>query len=199
MIRKNRKRRRKERIENKHKEDGIIKKIRKIRPIPTVKSFNERFPNYNDYMISTEWKLMKGFLFSYTKKQCVCCLKKKNIDVHHRSYTRIGTLNEIKDLIPVCRTCHDEIHFIQDRDNIPVYKATKIHISLTSHLRKKKRYKQPKKVIVNKQVSRLDVLKHSSKINKKHQLIKELRLKGIRTDFSNLDFQVIQKLHTKYV
>ena len=62
-------------------------------------------PNYNDYMQSPEWKKKKESI----KRVCYICGSEKNINVHHRSYSRLGHETE-RDLIALCQECHSDVH-----------------------------------------------------------------------------------------
>lgn len=41
--------------------------------------------------------------------KCKCCGKNGRIDIHHIDVNR--TNNSIKNLVPVCRSCHKSIHY----------------------------------------------------------------------------------------
>lgn len=76
--------------------------------------------NYYEYIKSEEWKQTRKRFYSSKmykvlcengKWSCYCCgTKDKPLDLHHRSYKRLGRENISLDLVPVCRECHNEIH-----------------------------------------------------------------------------------------
>lgn len=51
-------------------------------------------------------------LYVYGNK-CKCCGRSENIDIHHIDVNRRN--NHIKNLIPVCRSCHKNIHYTISR------------------------------------------------------------------------------------
>ncbi len=79
------------------------------------RKFKERlkilgFSSYQDYLNSNYWKdLKEKYRRSNFPKCCLACQKKEFI-LHHRSYARIGR-EYLTDLIPLCRDCHEIIHF----------------------------------------------------------------------------------------
>ena len=77
------------------------------------------FINYYDYIQSSDWQQKrKKYYSSDLKKQfnlknswkCVCCLSDNvSLELHHRTYKRLGN-EHLKDLVCVCRSCHQLIH-----------------------------------------------------------------------------------------
>lgn len=91
---------------------------------------------YYDYIRSDRWKLIKekyysSKLYKTLKKNndgwiCYCCTaRNKPLDLHHRTYKRLGEENIAVDLVPVCRECHNEIHTAFRLEDISLWKATK--------------------------------------------------------------------------
>ena len=105
-------------------EDGEMKK-------------KSRRVHYLSYIRSLEWAKKKRMFFSSSMWKnnppgnesgwkCYCCeADNVPLDVHHRSYKRLGRENIAVDLVAVCRLCHEEIHLVGKRDKIDVWKATK--------------------------------------------------------------------------
>jgi hypothetical protein len=60
-----------------------------------------------EYLKSDEWKSLRNIVMN-SKPLCQCCSKTAS-DVHHLVYRNLVDI-KITDLLPVCRSCHDEIH-----------------------------------------------------------------------------------------
>jgi hypothetical protein len=57
---------------------------------------------------------------------CYCCFANdKPLDLHHRTYKRLGEENIAVDLVPVCRDCHEKIHKLHKSTKISLWSATK--------------------------------------------------------------------------
>ena len=69
-------------------------------------------PTYTDYLQTIHWHKIRKYMFDQpTSNKCII----KNCDntdivLHHTRYDRIGTNNEIYDLMYVCREHHNRIH-----------------------------------------------------------------------------------------
>lgn len=93
--------------------------------------------DYYNYIKSEKWKeTRKRFydsnLYKNLKKGnkgwiCYCCKSdSKPLDLHHRTYKRLGEENISVDLVPVCRDCHNDIHTLfKSVDKITLWEATK--------------------------------------------------------------------------
>lgn len=63
---------------------------------------------YREYLRSDHWKIRKKRYWKKHKRICFCC-GKFAILLHHITYSRLGgELN--KDLVPLCKNCHERIH-----------------------------------------------------------------------------------------
>ena len=58
-----------------------------------------------DHYTSIEYAQVKDILRDTHDGQCVACGKPLE-EFHHCRYDRIGTLDEIRDVVPVCNVCH---------------------------------------------------------------------------------------------
>lgn len=67
---------------------------------------------YHKYLQSDQWHATRRLAFA--KHGTVCFCGKIAIDMHHLTYERVGN-ERLDDLLPLCRTCHDSYHFIEDR------------------------------------------------------------------------------------
>ena len=90
--------------------------------------------NYYNYINSQAWKDKKREYYSSKmyktlsgsgKWKCYCCERNDvPLDLHHRTYKRLGNERINVDLVPVCRSCHDEIH-TRTRNGQQLWSATK--------------------------------------------------------------------------
>ena len=68
--------------------------------------------NYNEYIISTQWKVVKRrYINSGLPRDCPACNKKFNrsFHFHHKTYKNLG--NELlSDIVPMCCACHNAFH-----------------------------------------------------------------------------------------
>lgn len=69
---------------------------------------------YREYIQSPEWRKKRDeYWDSGLPNECYCCgtPRHSGMHLHHRTYKRLG--NEyLRDLVPVCQTCHEEIHVL---------------------------------------------------------------------------------------
>ena len=73
---------------------------------------------YRNYLQSNHWKEIKErYRNSKFKKNCYICHSPNNLDLHHKTYERLG--NEfLRDLIYLCRRCHELTHdFFNESQN----------------------------------------------------------------------------------
>lgn len=64
---------------------------------------------YNEYVGSTEWEQKKRDLFAERPRRCERCGEKKDVEVHHATYQRLGH-ELLDDLIILCEPCHKREH-----------------------------------------------------------------------------------------
>lgn len=93
--------------------------------------------DYNTYIKSDAWRAVKArYWASKLPKVCYVCGTKKRLDLHHRTYTRLGH-ERLDDLIPLCRTHHQSVHdLLKNRRS-----SAKIKL-YTAHKRVKARYQR---------------------------------------------------------
>ena len=92
-----------------------------------------QYQQYKAYLKSPEWKAKKEKFYNsrlYKKLRenggwkCYCCEENnKSLDMHHRTYKRLGRENISIDLVPVCRECHNTIHGME-KTGIQLWEAT---------------------------------------------------------------------------
>jgi len=60
------------------------------------------------------WKEVKSRTNkSKFKKECYCCNEKEKLQLHHKTYKRVGN-EKLNDLIWLCQKCHSESHKIKN-------------------------------------------------------------------------------------
>ncbi len=84
--------------------------------------------NYKRYLKSETWNKKKKQTKYWHGKRCSIC-KHKKIDIHHKTYTRIGNEDVKTDLIPLCRYHHYLVHEYAKEKSISIYKATQLFLS----------------------------------------------------------------------
>ncbi len=64
---------------------------------------------YAQYLASDHWKeVRRRYKASDLPQDCLGCGESR-VDLHHRTYTRLG-FEQLTDLIPLCRECHQKVH-----------------------------------------------------------------------------------------
>ncbi len=70
---------------------------------------------YADFLKSDYWKRIRKQILVRDKYTCTNCGSKKHLEVHHTTYKHhFAEHKHLGDLHTLCRTCHKEIHLIQD-------------------------------------------------------------------------------------
>lgn len=64
---------------------------------------------YNLYLRTQHWKQMRALAIDRYGRTCVLCDGDDNVNVHHRTYERIGR-ERLDDLVVLCRKCHASHH-----------------------------------------------------------------------------------------
>lgn len=64
-----------------------------------------RTKEYQDYLASEAWKLLRKRLFAVRWQACERCQGTTWLEVHHRTYKRLGK-ERLEDLEILCRVCH---------------------------------------------------------------------------------------------
>jgi phage terminase large subunit GpA-like protein len=79
--------------------------------------------SYRQYMQSEQWARVKAAYYARHRQQCRACGSKQHIDLHHRSYDRMGYETD-RDLVPLCESCHAVVH--------QLHRAMRGQLSLTA-------------------------------------------------------------------
>jgi hypothetical protein len=64
---------------------------------------------YRSYLRSPEWRGRRAAALDVSDHRCGVCSSTDRLDVHHRTYDRIGN-EDAADLIVLCRSCHTLFH-----------------------------------------------------------------------------------------
>lgn len=81
--------------------------------------------SYRDFLKSSHWKKVKAKTLRRKKySKCKFCGSTKNIELHHSNYKWLGTKDELRSVIPLCRTHHQEVHDLAKAEGISVRIAT---------------------------------------------------------------------------
>ncbi len=70
----------------------------------------ETINSYAEYLRSKHWKMVKEWFWkTKAKKHCYICGQRNNLNLHHKTYKRLGKERWI-DLIYLCERCHHYCH-----------------------------------------------------------------------------------------
>ena len=96
---------------------GFSRYLKRIRLLEYVRDPESPRPkNYNKYLDSARWSNLRKHILIRDGFLCIC--GRPAVDVHHKTYERTGK-EYFSDLVALCRSCHDLIHLIRDRDKDP--------------------------------------------------------------------------------
>lgn len=65
--------------------------------------------SYEGYINSSSWERRRVAYFAKHPKVCVACGSNKKIQLHHKTYDRMGAELD-GDLAPLCEFCHSTLH-----------------------------------------------------------------------------------------
>jgi hypothetical protein len=68
--------------------------------------------SYTEYLRSPEWKARRAAALAKAGHRCQLCNRAKRLQVHHRTYERIGQ-EAPSDLTVLCADCHEHFHGIK--------------------------------------------------------------------------------------
>lgn len=89
------------------------------------KRLKELNMTYSEFLISELWsKTRKKAHSRKAYEKCRICGSTENIDLHHTSYKWLGTKDELRTVVPVCREHHKYIHEYAKSNNLSVRLAT---------------------------------------------------------------------------
>lgn len=70
---------------------------------------SSRKDRYDAYIASDAWRENRKPALEYAEHRCQVCNADKHLDVHHRTYERLGN-EKPGDLTVLCRSCHEIFH-----------------------------------------------------------------------------------------
>lgn len=76
---------------------------------------------YSDYLKSSKWRKKRLEVLDRDEHKCRMCPNNSLLQIHHITYDRIFN-EDLKDLITLCKKCHDDIH-----GNSPSKHLQKLH------------------------------------------------------------------------
>jgi hypothetical protein len=79
---------------------------------------------YQEYLLSAEWQQVHAKARERKTYKCCWVCSKPRTELHHRSYKWIGTKYAMRDIVPVCRGCHEGIHQFAKEHDLSVRLAT---------------------------------------------------------------------------
>ena len=65
--------------------------------------------NYTAYLASAHWQFVKRKALTHAGNRCQVCNGEDRLDVHHRTYVRIGC-EWPADVTVLCHDCHELFH-----------------------------------------------------------------------------------------
>ena len=65
--------------------------------------------DYQEYIKSKRWREIRKWILIFWDHRCAICNAKDNIEVHHRTYERLGR-ELTTDCIVLCDDCHKLHH-----------------------------------------------------------------------------------------
>lgn len=81
--------------------------------------------SYDDYLKSEEWQTIKATCRTRPFYQkCHICEATGRLDIHHTTYKYIHTKQPMRELVALCRECHDGVHQYAREKNCSVRIAT---------------------------------------------------------------------------
>ena len=67
------------------------------------------WPSYAEYLATAWWRQRRAQHLEAIGHRCQLCNATGALDVHHRTYERLGA-EASADLLALCRTCHERFH-----------------------------------------------------------------------------------------
>jgi len=78
------------------------------------------FATYDDYLKSSQWQKKRSERLKIDKMRCQLCGRPMDLQVHHLTYASIGHENVYRDLLTLCKYCHEEVEQNKKTRRIPV-------------------------------------------------------------------------------
>lgn len=81
--------------------------------------------HYREYLLSEHWQKLRKKRLSNANRTCYACGSRERLDVHHRTYKRVGR-EHLSDLIILCRDCHEAVHKMMKVKKFGLWKAARL-------------------------------------------------------------------------
>src|SRR5262245_3697677 len=66
---------------------------------------------YSEYLNTLHWQQVRRVVLARAEMRCqLCGAADDDLVCHHRSYLRLGTAAEVRDVIALCKCCHENFH-----------------------------------------------------------------------------------------
>lgn len=88
----------------------ILHSIKTIRGMRKSYSIAKRRINYKKFLLSEKWRSIRIAAISFYKF-CAFCGSTRDLEVHHRDYTRFGGDEKIYDLAVLCKKDHKDLSY----------------------------------------------------------------------------------------
>lgn len=100
-------------FKNEDKKDKILakRKQEKIYNDFIELSKSDSKAEYKEYLNSPHWKEIRLKALARAGNRCQLCSSTDSLNVHHNTYRNRGN-EDLKDLVVLCRNCHEKFHDI---------------------------------------------------------------------------------------
>lgn len=93
---------------------GCADRFRKNGKLPSAggpkrKKYEPPRGSYAEYLLTRHWIVFREQVLKYWNWSCCLCCSPKKLEVHHRTYERIGS-EKLTDCVVLCSTCHRKVH-----------------------------------------------------------------------------------------
>ena len=81
---------------------------------------NDNNITYIEYLSSEHWRDLRR---RKSKTECVACGVDKNLELHHKTYKRIGA-EKLTDVVWLCGDCHEKVHLYFKEHRVSLWEAS---------------------------------------------------------------------------
>lgn len=99
------------------------KQPKKVKPKKYLKKERkQKKQSYDDFLKSGYWRRVRNIVLKRDNNCCCNCGAKTNLHIHHTTYKHhLKELENLGDLITLCKKCHNEVHGrINGKNTIPL-------------------------------------------------------------------------------
>lgn len=110
-------------IDSGYFEDCIInEKTLKLPPKKRTKKVRVKKQTYDEFLKSPYWRKVRIVVLKRDNNSCRSCGSSEDLHIHHLTYKHhLKELDNLDDLITLCKNCHNEIHGrINGKNTIPL-------------------------------------------------------------------------------